>query len=70
MLRKILIPKNNNLVINIPNQYLNKKIEILVLPYFGKEESEIEYWTKEELDNFSSQVFFQTIDDNEDYTKW
>ena len=33
MLRKIIKPTSENYVIHIPNEYLNKKVEILVLPY-------------------------------------
>ena len=32
MLREIVIPRKRDYVINIPAEYINKKVEILVLP--------------------------------------
>ena len=34
MVRQIIEPKTVEYIINIPNEYLNKKVEILVLPFF------------------------------------
>ena len=32
MLREIIIPKKRDYILNIPEEYLNKRVEILVLP--------------------------------------
>ena len=34
MLREIIKPSNRRLTIEIPEQYVNKQIEILILPFF------------------------------------
>lgn len=34
MIREIVTPTNTNLYLKIPEEYLNKQIEILVLPLF------------------------------------
>jgi len=33
MTREIIVPKSENYYISIPKEYINKKIEILVLPF-------------------------------------
>ena len=33
MIREIITPKSENYYVNIPKEYINKKIEILVLPF-------------------------------------
>lgn len=33
MLRKIIIPKENQCLIDIPQEYINRKIEILIFPF-------------------------------------
>jgi len=33
MIREIIIPKSETHYINIPKEYVNKKIEILILPF-------------------------------------
>lgn len=33
MIREIVTPKSENYYINIPKEYINKKVEILVLPF-------------------------------------
>jgi len=53
MLRKILTTSDTNLLIPLPKEYLNKKIEVLVLPYFDDNMEEITYWSAEELDSLS-----------------
>lgn len=40
MLREIVRPTERQLSINIPQEYVNKKIEILVLPFFEMEQEE------------------------------
>ena len=36
MLREIICPESEEYILHIPNEYLNKKIEILVLPFFDE----------------------------------
>ena len=38
MLREIIIPKSENYSINIPKEYINQKIEILVFPLANSNE--------------------------------
>jgi len=38
MLREIIKPKENNFTINIPNSYLNRKIEFIMFPIDEKED--------------------------------
>jgi hypothetical protein len=45
MLREIIIPKENQYLLHIPGEYLNRKIEILVLPFDS--ENEPEYTSKD-----------------------
>jgi len=33
MVREIIIPKSENHYVSIPKEYINKKIEILILPF-------------------------------------
>lgn len=33
MVRKIVIPHDSHYIINIPSEYLNRTVEILVLPF-------------------------------------
>ncbi|MFA7084670.1 MAG: hypothetical protein WC141_09060 [Arcobacteraceae bacterium] len=37
MIREIIIPKDINFTLKIPKEYINKKIEILILPFFKEE---------------------------------
>ncbi|GEM_PF-2576180 len=39
MLREIIIPKEKQYTITIPPEYVNRRVEILILPYDGKDES-------------------------------
>jgi hypothetical protein len=34
MLREIVCPRSSQLTVEIPQEYVNKKVEILVLPFF------------------------------------
>jgi hypothetical protein len=72
MIRKIFTPKSKKVLISIPPEYVNHPIEILLfqLKENEKADSEIEYWSEEELKDFSSLVLTSDIDDNEDYSKW
>ena len=40
MLREIIIPTSDNYNIHIPEEYINKEIEILVLPFSNNKKSE------------------------------
>ncbi len=37
MIKEIIIPKENKYILNIPDEYLNKEIEILIIPKEDKE---------------------------------
>ena len=39
MLREIIIPKSENYSINIPKEYINQKVEILVFPLANSNEN-------------------------------
>ena len=39
MVREIIIPSSNNYNIHIPEEYINKEIEILILPFSYSEKS-------------------------------
>ena len=40
MIREIVKPKNNNLIINIPNEYIGKEIEYIVFPLHENSKNE------------------------------
>ncbi len=48
LIREIIIPKSENYYINIPKEYINQKVEILVLP-FGIHTEKISEKTREEI---------------------
>lgn len=39
MLREIITPKTHNYTVHIPLEYLNRPVEILVLPFSNKEQA-------------------------------
>jgi len=41
MIREIIRPKSNNYNIHIPEEYIDKEIEILILPFSYNKKSEI-----------------------------
>ncbi len=41
MLRQIIKPKTEKYLLNIPKEYLNKRVEILVLPYENSEDTDM-----------------------------
>ena len=44
MLREIITPKNDEYILHIPKEYINTKVEILVLPFSSsKEDEEIKF---------------------------
>jgi hypothetical protein len=72
MIRKIFTPKSKKVLLTIPTEYINHPIEILLfqLKEDEKEDLEFEYWSEDELVEFSSVVMSKDIDDNEDYSTW
>lgn len=52
MIREIVTPKSENYYINIPKEYINKKVEILVLPF----ETSIENRSKKTEQDILSQT--------------
>ncbi len=42
MLREIITPKTQNYTVQIPLEYLNTQVEILVLPFINKQNTEVE----------------------------
>lgn len=70
MLRKIITTAENNLIIQLPQSYVNRKLEILVLPYDDDSVNDITYWSKDELDDLSKQNFVNIADVKEDYSTW
>jgi len=48
MIRKIITPKDNNLIIKIPNEYIGKEIEYIVFPI---NDSKIEQSKKVDIDS-------------------
>ncbi len=40
MIRKIVVPQTQEYTLNIPSEYLNRRIEILVLPFEAEEHDE------------------------------
>ncbi|MCX6148654.1 MAG: hypothetical protein NTW25_15580 [Candidatus Kapabacteria bacterium] len=68
MFRKIITPSQRNLSFNIPLEYLNRRVEILILPLEEQNTEEITFWSDEELVNFPNLLTVEL--DNEDYSKW
>ena len=52
MVRKIVIPQNTEYVLEIPTEYLRKKVEILVLPFDTEDEREKPQETTLQLSTF------------------
>ncbi len=67
-IREILEVKNNKIHLTLPDEFKNKKVEIIILPI----EEEIDYWNDKELKNIGKIGFLSKnfIKDNEDYSKW
>jgi hypothetical protein len=55
VLRRIFKPTTQIISFNLPMEYLNKEIEILILPINKEITDEITFWSDDELNNFSSQ---------------
>jgi len=61
---------NTNLLqINIPDELKGIDLQIIILPS-NKENSEIEFFTSDELQLLSKINIGTPLDDNEDYSKW
>jgi hypothetical protein len=52
MVRKIVIPQETEYVLQIPVEYLRKKVEILVLPFDAEDEREKPQETPLQLSTF------------------
>ena len=52
MVRKIVIPQDTEYVLQIPAEYLRKKVEILVLPFDTEDERETPQETTLQLSTF------------------
>jgi hypothetical protein len=77
MLREIIRPTTKSYNIQIPQEYINTEVEILVLPFSSKKsekikEDDYEFWSDEEIDSIGKIGFVSSSfeDDNEDYSKW
>ncbi len=70
MLRKILTSYKPYCIIPIPEDYMNRPIEILILPFDDNTTDDIKYWTKDELQKLSLFPSFDFNNDTEDYSKW
>lgn len=42
MLRKIIVPQTDQYLIRLPNQYINKQIEVLIFPHDLEDEPEFD----------------------------
>lgn len=56
MLRKIIVPKKNHYTIDIPREYFNRQIEILIFPHDLEDESDQEKQT-----DADSRVFWESF---------
>ena len=62
MLREIVRSTSQSYNIQIPKEYINKEVEILVLPFTDKKsekikEDDYEFWSDEEIENFRKYSF-------------
>jgi len=56
MLRKVIVPKKNHYTIDIPREYLNRQIEILIFPY------DLEYGSdQEEQTDTDTRLFWESF---------
>ena len=69
MLREIVKVKDTNYQIQIPKEYINQEVEILVLPYSGSEFSKNKQKT-EKLGVAFSDYNIRIFDDIDDPVKW
>ena len=61
MIREIIRPSSSNYNIHIPEEYINKEIEILILPFYLNEKSQV---SKQNLKTLLASVF-ERLDDND-----
>lgn len=59
----------NKLQISIPDELKGIELQIIILPA-GKESSEIDFFTEEELSLLPHVRIDTDLEDKEDYTKW
>jgi hypothetical protein len=70
MIRKTLISQKQNIDILLPESYLNKRIEILIIPYMENSYEDFKYWSSDELDDISLLQYSEIKEDSEDYSTW
>ena len=61
---------SNQILISIPDEMKNTDLEIIILPAYQQPDSEIEFWSENELEELSKMDLSKAIDDKEDYSKW
>ena len=52
MIRKIIRPEREQVVINIPKEYIHREVEVLVFPAFQAEETPLNGETSQNLSEF------------------
>ena len=52
MIRELIRPQNEQLVINIPREYINKEVEVLVFPILEQDNEHIQTNVSENLEAF------------------
>jgi len=72
MIVEHIIPKDIKCIIEIPQEYINKEIEIIIKPKNEKIEEDYEFWSEEEIKNIGKIGLISSSfeDDKEDYSKW
>lgn len=65
----IITPTIQDYEIHIPQEYLNKKVKLVLLPI---ENEDYKYWSEKEIKNIGKIGFISSSfeEDSEDYSKW
>ena len=65
MVREIIKPNSNEYILNLPKEYVNQKLEIIVLPL---KEKKVNVDNKEvkEFSNHSANIIDEWLDESED----
>lgn len=66
MLREIIVPKTDSYTIHIPKEYINKTMEILVLPLSHNTQDNIDVMETNAFSNHSANIIKDWLDDSED----
>ncbi|MBF0258176.1 MAG: hypothetical protein HQK62_04945 [Desulfamplus sp.] len=66
MLREIIIPKTDKYTINIPEEYINQRMEILVLPFSYDSKDHIDISETKAFSNHTASKLKDWLDDSED----